>query len=458
MARGITAQAGGDEVQALFNITQAITFDPSNLEALSRLNTLSSNISGGTVSQRIVNDITARDRWLDVFKETARFFNEHPPFEITFDPNLIQIGETDFIKRTANIGMRIALDPSEAGFAALNALLEGLEQTGRRSAWGFDGWPLLDTAPRTADTIIFGGKRSFSYKVDVSLLNENNKNLGDSSITLTTETMRFFAGDKRVQAPAGTMETVRFSNLKAEDLTPTLTIVIVAVNGIPSRDLNVSGYMKIDTGDLENRQTETEKKELAEDARLREQEREAAEKRAQQERVVAARKASAKKYLAEAHRNGWDFSFDFLWGDGIWGLDGFLGFNYSFIPFTSIGAGAKAGIFIEKNNPERIYLGNGISQENDQEFIAHITVGVTPKLGLVIPFNAKAKLFADALLELGYFDKLQGLFKDWLTPGFDAGFEYCFNDGSGGIYIKYQGTLYDSFFINSIGLGFRLLF
>jgi formylglycine-generating enzyme required for sulfatase activity len=250
LARGITAQAGGSEIEALFNYTQAITFDPSRIETLSRLNVLSSAISGGTISQRIVNDIQARDSWLEAFKETARFFNDHPPFEIIFDPNLIQIGQTDYARRTANIGMRIALDPSQAGFGALNALLEGLEKTGRRREWGFSGWPLIDITPRTAGTVVFGGRRSFSYRVDVALVNERNKTLGNSSITLTTESIIFSAGDNIVTPPFRVYDVVSFRNIKAEDLTPTLTIVIRAVNGISSRNLNASGYMKIETGDL----------------------------------------------------------------------------------------------------------------------------------------------------------------------------------------------------------------
>jgi len=258
IARSITALAGGDEVEALFNITQAINFDPSNIEALSRLNTLSSSISGGTISQRIVNDIQARNRWLDVFKETARFFNEHPPFEITFDPNLIQIGQIDYGKNTANIGMRISLEPMEAGFAALNTLLEGLEKTGRRTDWGFSGWPLLDITPKTAGTTVFDNGSSFKYNVDVALVNENNKTLGNSSITLTTETIKFSAGDKMIQSPDRTMGIVQFPNIRAEDLTPTLTIIIVAVNGISSSDLNASNYMKIGTGNLEKKYQEWE--------------------------------------------------------------------------------------------------------------------------------------------------------------------------------------------------------
>ena len=266
LARGITAQAGGSEIEALFNYTQVITFDPSQIEALSRLNILSSTISGGTISQRILNDIQARDSWLNVFKETARFFNDHPPFEIIFDPNLIQIGQTDYKRRTANIGMKITLYPSEAGFGALNALLEGLEKTGRRGVWGFSGWPLMDTTPRTAGTVVFGGRRTLSYKVDVALINEKNKTLGNSSVTLTTKRIRFSAGDTRITPPNSVEGVVNFRNIKEEDLTETLTIVIVAVNGISSQNINASGYMKIETGNLERKAAErqTQQWEVAE--------------------------------------------------------------------------------------------------------------------------------------------------------------------------------------------------
>ena len=263
LASGITAQAEGEEVDALFNITQAINFDPSNLEALSRLESLSTNISSGTISQRILNDIQARERWLGVFKETAIFFNDHPPFEITFDPNLVQIGKIDYQKRTANIGMRIAIDPSEAGFAALNTLLEGLVKTGRREDWGFSGWPLSDITPKTAGTVVFAGKNTFSYKVDVALLNEENKTLGKSSLTLTTEAIKPISGNTRVQAPLGVVDTIQFPNVSADDLSPTLTIVIESVNGISSSNLSTSGYIKIDTGDLERREQELRQAEAA---------------------------------------------------------------------------------------------------------------------------------------------------------------------------------------------------
>jgi tetratricopeptide (TPR) repeat protein len=290
LAKGITAQAGGAEVQALFNYTQAINFDPSRIESLSRLNILSSTISGGTISQRIVNDIQARDRWLEAFKETVRFFNDHPPFEIIFDPNLIQVGETDYVRRTANIGMRIALDSSKAGVDALNALLEGLEKTGRRAEWGFSGWPFMDISPRTAGTVVFNGRQSLSFKVDASLINENNKTIGNSSITLASQTLNFSAGNARITPPDIVFDVMNFRNIKAEDLTPSLTIVITAVNGISSRNINASGYMKIETGDLEARERE----------RQAQRDRELAELRAQRDREAIRQEQTQRERLSDS--------------------------------------------------------------------------------------------------------------------------------------------------------------
>jgi len=97
---------------------------------------------------------------------------------------------------------------------------------------------------------VFGGKRSFSYRVNVELYNENGKKIGRGSVALNTERIIFTAGNVVVNPPAGIVRTVQFSGVKAEDLTPDLTIAIVAVNGIRSRDISASGYMRIETGDV----------------------------------------------------------------------------------------------------------------------------------------------------------------------------------------------------------------
>jgi tetratricopeptide (TPR) repeat protein len=184
-----------------------------------------------------------------VFKETARFYSEHPPYELIFDPSLQQEGETDYAKRTATLLMRVGLVPSEAGFAALTALLVGLEQTGRRGTWGFGGWPLGDLNPKVSGTTLFGGKNDTGFAVEVLLLNDRQKPVGMGSSTLRAAP-GMSAGNKSVTLPPERFDHIRFQNVKADELSPVLTIVINSVNGIPSKSLNSRGYMRIAPGDV----------------------------------------------------------------------------------------------------------------------------------------------------------------------------------------------------------------
>jgi hypothetical protein len=119
--------------------------------------------------------------------------------------------------------------------------------------------------------------------VDVALINENNKTLGNSSITLETEAINFSSGDRIVRPPRSVIGVVNFPNVSAADLTPTLTIVIVAVNGIRTRDLSASGYMRIETSDLEVRFLVREREERIAQEQL---EREQRQRRAQTREFV----------------------------------------------------------------------------------------------------------------------------------------------------------------------------
>jgi hypothetical protein len=433
LARGITAQAGGEDVEALFSYTQSIAFDPSQMEAISRLNVLSSSISEGSISEKIVSDIMARNRWLEAFREAARFYNSHPPFEISFDPTLVQVGITDYVKNTATLGMRIALDPSEAGFAALNALLEGLEKTGKRNVWGFAGWPFMDLSPKIKETVVFEGKRSFSYKVNVTLLNEKNKVLGNNAITLNTPPIAFSAGDKRVMPPSGVFETLRFPNVKAEDLTPTLTIIIDSVNGIPSRELSSSGYIKIDTADLEKRELETA-------AIQAQSESEAARLKAQSEKEAAQRKAERSVFWNEAKRNTFALALIYFFanektiGSG-YGLE--AGIYMSPLRPASMGIEVKGGMY-------QPTLWDSSSDSGNRLFY----INASPAFGLVVPINSYFKIFADGILEFGIFGPgLKGTIADKIAYGFDLGV-------LGDIYmLKYRGAFYDRSYVNNIVFG-----
>jgi formylglycine-generating enzyme required for sulfatase activity len=131
--------------------------------------------------------------------------------------------------------------------------VRGLDKTGKREQWGFKGWPLLDIEPKTPEAVVFGGKRDFGFKVEVALVNENKKVIAKSSINLNAGKMTYSAGDSLIKPPAGDANLVRFPKVNANDLTPSITIVITGVNGINSKKLSESGYIKIAAGDLEEK-------------------------------------------------------------------------------------------------------------------------------------------------------------------------------------------------------------
>ena len=309
LAKGAAAQASGDQVGALLNYAQAASFDPGQLEALSRLNTLSSTISGGSVSERIINDLQARDRWIAAFKEAARFYQEHPPFEFSFDPSLEQSGETDYVKRTANLKMYVSLSSAEAGFKALNALLEGLEKTGRRDKWGFASWPFGDLRPAVPGVQVFNnGWNRAMFAVEIRLLNERKKEVGKGSIILYAAP-RFAAGNKSVVLPEKGYGVINFQDIKADDLTPALTIIVSSVNGISSRDLSGKGYMRIAPEEgLAARQIAAEKA-AAEKAAA---DKLAAAEKAAAEKLAAAEKAKAEKVKPQMERAAkYEYSRDY---------------------------------------------------------------------------------------------------------------------------------------------------
>jgi adhesin HecA-like repeat protein len=133
---------------------------------------------------------------------------------------------------------------------ALNALLEGLEKTGRRELWGFAGWPFLDIRPKAPDTVLFPGRRSFSFTVQTALVNEDGKVIARGNLTLKTGDIAFRAGDKLVKAPEAVTGQVAYPRVNAADLTPTLTVVIAGVNKLSGRQITETGYMRIAPEDI----------------------------------------------------------------------------------------------------------------------------------------------------------------------------------------------------------------
>jgi tetratricopeptide (TPR) repeat protein len=234
---------------------QAVSFEPALQAADGRLSQLTVQVSGG-LGASVKNDIQARRDWLNLMKECAAFMRDHPPYELLYDPGVEQDGATDYAKETANFTMSIALAPSAAGFQVLNDLLAGLEKSGRRSVWGFEGWPFLPLNPAAPEALLWGGQRSFTAAGEAALVNADGKTLGRTRFTLTIGDIGFSAGAKSLAAPPPAAQVLRFAGVNANDLTDPLTVRILNVNGKTAEAAGEAGYMRIaaDTAGIARRE------------------------------------------------------------------------------------------------------------------------------------------------------------------------------------------------------------
>jgi TolB-like protein len=168
----------------------------------------------------------------------------------------------------------------------------------------------------------------------------------------------------------------------------------------------------------------------AEQQRLRDQQ--AAERQRLRDQQKAKREAYWAGKSRYATRNYYEMLSGYLqWGDDAFGGGGSMyasAFNFSPFSFTSLGIESRLGFFDG-------FYGSGA-----------ITVG------LVYPFNERLKIFADYVLEMGYFGGLNGRYAGWATPGFDIGLSF-FEDELAGFSIKYRGTWYDGYYTHSVGIG-----
>jgi hypothetical protein len=148
----------------------------------------------------------------------------------------------------------------------------------------------------------------------------------------------------------------------------------------------------------------------------------------------AKRDAYWDEVVANATRNYSIFFGYVQFGEGMFGGVGGYGGYFSPFKFTSIGIELKLGYLSTGKAPS---YGGGYGSGS-------------VAVGLVYPFTKEAQIFADFIVEMGYFGGLSGAFASWVTPCFDVGFSYF---DYYGISIKYRGTWYDGYYIHSVGIG-----
>jgi TolB-like protein len=263
LARGIVAQRQGTEVEALSYFFQAAAFDPSLTEAIKRSSILAANISSGNIGEDVRNDIQWRRNWIARIAETEQYFNNYfdnffktgsSPYTLFYTTEIKQ-GPTNYDNETTILSIETNLHASSEWLGSVESMLrsmqssikavqDGLTATKRASAWGLDKWPW-----QSGFNLKPFGKQNKNFTVIFELVNSKNQVIGRQ--TLQT------AGSYEILAPmpegryttisvsADDRKTVTFTNVKADDITDSLTIRIASVNGVNAETAARNGVLQV---------------------------------------------------------------------------------------------------------------------------------------------------------------------------------------------------------------------
>jgi hypothetical protein len=177
LAQGITAQRGGSEVQALAYYMSSANYDPNLIEAASRLNVLSADITSGGVRENAQNDIEWRRQWMARLKECEDFIastiRNNPLCAYTIVGSPLNLADacidyaTETMSTQINLTLNYKLLPQfDVLTRVIQQVQQGLEATGRARTWGLSGWP--------SDTQIYAVSARGMF-VELEVLNESGK-------------------------------------------------------------------------------------------------------------------------------------------------------------------------------------------------------------------------------------------------------------------------------------------
>ena len=232
LARGITAQRQGAEVEALSYFLRANSYDPGLEEAEKRLEILSTSIASGNVGENARNDIAWRNQWIARLRETENFFvnytKEGQPYYLLYNTDIKQ-GAVNYQNETVELSFQMSLVPDPQWVLTMNEVIlaveNGLLATGRAATWGLY-WPdNVVTSPSP-----FADKTN-NFMVAVEIMNDQGRSLGRQSITIPYGYIVRYGTIIPKQQWEGTV-TIPAVDVKL--ITDNLTVRIISIDGAPA--------------------------------------------------------------------------------------------------------------------------------------------------------------------------------------------------------------------------------
>jgi hypothetical protein len=214
----MAGRKGGTTFETLHYAYEASYFDLSSADAANRVSGVSLSLTGNSLE----NQLAEYQHWVGLMKECEDFYQNHLPYEIVYDPALVQTGKTDYERNTVNLEFTIALLKDPAAFKAIETFQRMLKDTGKLDTWKDNK---LSSGPAIKQEV----------KLKADLLDEGGGLLGTTRFDLE-------GLDKAV-----------FRNVKVSGVSDTLTLRITEVDGINAEAAGERGYIKISTLEEFNR-------------------------------------------------------------------------------------------------------------------------------------------------------------------------------------------------------------
>ena len=234
LARGITAQRQGTEVEALSYFIQARNLDAGLTEATSRMNILAADISSGNIGIDARNEIAWRRQWIERLQEAENLFSStirNPqPFYIVYSTN-IQRGAINFQRETIELSIDMSFFPDFSWANQINEVIrtvsDGLKATGRADTWGLD-WPAISIETPSPFTT---QAKNLTSTVVVEIINEQGRSIGRQTVT---SPYGFLIANQTIFPLWQWEGTVTFPAVDANMITDRLNIRITSIDGNPA--------------------------------------------------------------------------------------------------------------------------------------------------------------------------------------------------------------------------------
>ena len=204
VAKGIAAEKGGSNIEALTYYIQARKSDNKLAEATSRMSGMTTVVAGGNFGANAKNLIKLRNDWDKLLLEAAGLIAANPPeFELRYftDIEPLELTEENYNKGTMSfrVGAPYLKQTSGAeNFTVASELMTALKNIEQSKNWGakMNGFPWTYADDIAGDNWLkwANAEKTVTYPCTVTLLDANKKTIAKKSYTLYVKYDKQYTG------------------------------------------------------------------------------------------------------------------------------------------------------------------------------------------------------------------------------------------------------------------------